>query len=156
MIKFDAIFSPATVSFVHDCQSRKAALQIAAKLVGDRKKSVDPKILLEKLLVREGLGSTVLEDTHVSIPHCRFNGCSAPIGAILRFIPHVMFGTDGAVNMCFVLVVPAVENETHLKILSSLAKLCLSNTRLNYLMDATTPKNLYDRFIQTARKVSSG
>jgi len=156
VIEFDTIFSPATVCFVHDCQSRKAALQIAAELVGDWKKSIDPKILLEKLLARESLGSTVLEDTRVSIPHCRFNGCSAPIGAILRFIPHVMFGTDGAVNMSFVLVVPTEENNTHLEILNGLAKLCISNSRLNYLMDAATPQDLYDRFIQTARKVNSG
>lgn len=156
MIEFDTIFSPATVSFVHDCQSRKAALQIAAEQIGDRKKSIDPKILLETLLAREDLGSTVLEEAQVSIPHCRFNGCSAPVGAILRFIPQVRFGTDGTVNMCFVLVVPTAENETHLEILSNLAKLCVSSTRLNYLMDATTPKILYDRFIYTVRKVSSG
>ena len=155
VIKFESVFSPATVRFVRGCQSRKSALQIAAEVVGEWKKSIDPKILFEKLFDREELGSTVLEDSQVSIPHCRLNGCSAPVGAILRFDPTVVFGNDGAVSLSFVVVVPIEEHVTHLEILSGLANICVSNTRLHYLMAATSPQELYNRFIQSAREISN-
>lgn len=154
MISFESIFIPANVKYIQGCQSRKSALQHAAELLGEWKRTIDPHLLLEELTSRESQGSTVLEDSLVAIPHCRLAGCIRPIGALFRFEPAVVFANDGPVKFMIVLVVPLEEEESHLEILQRIAQVCLSRKMLNNIFAATTPIQLYDRFITSIRTVS--
>ncbi len=144
MVNLERIFAQSCVQFVQDCQSRKSALQTAAMLVGDSQTEIDPKKLLEKLAEREELGSTVIDETHIAIPHCRIEGCKEPAGAILRFKPDVQFGNAGYVTLAFVLIVPEEDDNTHLKILQSIARLCIEEKTRERLLEASNSSDLRD------------
>ncbi len=153
MICFESIFTPLTVKFVHNCHSRKSALQHAAQIIHQERKSIDPRKLLEKLTEREELGCTVVDDTKVALPHCRFDECVAPIGALLRFVPEVSFGNAGAVALAFALVVPPETDETHLQILKTIAVVCTNPSQLSQLLEIRSPISLRDTFLHYARQI---
>ena len=153
MICFESIFTPLTVQFVHDCHSRKSALQNAAQIIHQERKSIDPRELLGKLTEREELGCTVIDDTKVALPHCRFDECLTPIGAILRFVPEVSFGNAGAVALAFALVVPPETDETHLQILRTIAVVCTNPNQLSQLLEVRSPLDLRATFLRYARQM---
>ncbi|MYD45107.1 MAG: PTS sugar transporter subunit IIA [Gammaproteobacteria bacterium] len=153
VICFESIFTPVTVQFVHNCHSRKSALQHAAQIIHQERKSIDPRELLEKLTEREELGCTVVENTKVALPHCRFDECITPIGALLRFVPEVSFGNAGAVSLAFALVVPPETDETHLQILKTIAVVCSNPSQLSQLLEVRSPTNLRDTFLHYARQL---
>lgn len=152
MIHFETIFTPTTVRFVHSCHSRKSALQHAAQIIHQEKKCIDSRKLLEKFTEREELGCTVIDDSKVAIPHCRFGECPTPIGALLRFKPEVHFGNAGAVALAFALVVPLETNDTHAQILKTIAMVCGHPSQLARLLEARSPTSLRDAFLRYARQ----
>jgi len=153
VICFESIFTPLTVKFVHNCHSRKSALQHAAQIIHQESKSIDPRKLLEKLTEREELGCTVIDDTKVALPHCRIDECQAPIGALLRFVPEVSFGNAGAVTLAFALVVPAETHEMHLQILKTIAVVCSNPVQLSQLLNVRSPTKLRGTFLHYARQI---
>lgn len=152
MIRFETIFTPVTVRFVHNCQSRKSALQHSAQIIHQEKKSIDSRKLLEKLTEREELGCTVIDDTRVALPHCRLDDCPTPIGALLRFKPDVPFGNAGAVALAFTLVVPVETDDHHLQILRVIAMVCSDPSQLSQLLEARSPTSLRDTFLTFTRQ----
>lgn len=113
---------------------------------------IDSRELLAKFAEREELGCTVIDDSKVAMPHCRFTECLAPIGALLRFKPDVPFGNSGTVALAFALVVPLETNDTHLEILKTIALVCSETQQLNELLDASSPRTLRDTFLCYARQ----
>lgn len=152
VIQFDTIFTPVTVRFVHECHSRKSALQHAAQIIHQERRNFDSRKLLEKFTEREELGCTVIDDSKVAIPHCRFGACPTPIGAILRFKPEVHFGNAGAVALAFALVVPIERNDMHAQILKTIALVCGSPIQLTRLLEAKSPTSLRDSFLRFVRQ----
>lgn len=154
MIRLDTIFTPVTVRFVHNCHSRKSALQHAAQIIHQERKCIDSRKLLEKLTEREELGCTVIDDTKVALPHCRLDDCPTPIGALLRFKPDVPFGNAGAVALAFTLVVPLEADTTHLQILRAIAVVCNNSVQLSRIMEARSPTSLRDTFLSCSQQTA--
>lgn len=152
VIRFETIFTPVTVRFVHNCQSRKSALQHSAQIIHQERKLIDSRKLLEKLTEREELACTVIDDTRVALPHCRLEECSTPIGALLLFKPDVPFGNAGAVALAFTLVVPVETDDDHLQILRTIAMVCSDPSQLSQLLEARSPTSLRDTFLSFARQ----
>lgn len=128
-------------------------MQHAAQIIHQERESIDPRELLEKLTEREELGCTVIDDTKVALPHCRFNECLVPIGALLRFVPDVSFGNAGAVALAFAIVVPPETDETHLQILRAIAVVCANPIQRNQLLEVSSPIDLRDTFLRYASQI---
>ena len=128
-------------------------MQHAAQIIRQESKSIDSRKLLEKLTEREELGCTVIDDSKVAIPHCRFDDCAVPIGALLRFLPEVQFGNAGTVALAFVLVVPLETDAIHSQILKTIAVVCNEPCQLNRLLEARSPSILRNSFLHYARNV---
>jgi PTS system nitrogen regulatory IIA component len=105
------------------CASRKRALESAGEILAERFPELEADALFDALMARERLGSTAVGEG-VAIPHCRLEGCHRPVAALLRLREGLDFDApDGRpVDLLFVLVVPAEENEAHLKLLAEAAR----------------------------------
>lgn len=103
--------------------SKKRALELAAESIAERNASLDAREVFEALMARERLGSTAVGHG-VAIPHCRLDGCTAPLAALVRLAEAIDFDApDGElVDLLFVLVVPGEANDEHLQLLASAAR----------------------------------
>lgn len=102
--------------------SKKSVLEQAADLLAQGDLGVDRRDIFEALCQRERLGSTGLGHG-VAIPHCRI-GHGDVDAVFLRLRKPIEFDSpdNQAVDLFFVLAVPARSNESHLKVLASVAE----------------------------------
>ena len=107
MIALETILTPSRSRVNVTGGSKKKALESVAALFAEEQSDIDPDLLFDSLIAREKLGSTGFGNG-IAIPHCRFDGCTSPMGAILRLDSPVDFDAiDGApVDLLFVLLVP--------------------------------------------------
>ena len=145
MIDFHEILPLACVRAHARARSQKMALEEAAECLAAHHPAVDARRLLEGLLNRERLGSTALGDG-VAIPHCRFDGCSAPVACLLRTRDAIAFDApdDAGVDILFVLAVPPGEQSGHLEILGALARVFDDQPNLAALRAADSDRALFD------------
>ncbi|HSG87713.1 MAG TPA: PTS sugar transporter subunit IIA [Pseudomonadales bacterium] len=117
------ILSPECTRHDLVATSKKRALELASEVLAEKFPELDAGEVFDALMARERLGSTAVGEG-VAIPHCRTEGCHDPVAALLRLHEPVDFeAPDGApVDLLFVLVVPAQENETHLEWLAAAAR----------------------------------
>ncbi|GAB4172484.1 MAG: PTS IIA-like nitrogen regulatory protein PtsN [Wenzhouxiangellaceae bacterium] len=117
------LLNPARVALDHNLTSKKAVLEHAAELLASAPDAPPARDIFEALCQRERLGSTGLGHG-VAIPHCRVAQPTAT-GAFIRLKRPVDFDSpDGqGVDLFFALAVPEQCNETHLKLLASIAEL---------------------------------
>ena len=122
-MEFDRLISPECTVAALAAASKKRALELAAERLATRFPELDADALFDGLMARERLGSTGVGEG-VAIPHCRFDGCSHPVAALVRLAEPVDFDApDGAlVDILFVLVVPQEAHSTHLELLASAAR----------------------------------
>ena len=135
----------------HDCtrvgvemRSKKAVLEKASEVLVARHPEIDARRLLEGLLSRERLGSTGL-GKGVAIPHCRSTDCRTPAACMMRIHP-IDFDApdDQAVDLVFVLAVPAQGQRIHLEILGALARAFDDADNLAALRRAETDAQLFE------------
>ena len=145
MIEFEKILTPSCTRVDVDARSKKGVLEEACECLGAEFREIEPRRLLEGLLVRERLGSTGLGDG-VAIPHCRFEACASPVACFLRTRQGIDFDgpDDQLVDLLFVLAVPLHEQRIHLEILGALARAFDDPGNVASLRRATTDRDLFD------------
>lgn len=107
-----------------DSQEREDALKEMIDFLKRKDKISKGKELYEKLIQREGLGSTAIKDG-VAIPHCKIKGLKNPIVMLAISTRGVNFySLDGKPSFIFFLVVSPAENPSlNLQILAAIAHL---------------------------------
>jgi PTS system nitrogen regulatory IIA component len=111
--------------------------------------------VVESLKAREKLGSTGLGQG-VAIPHARVKGLTKAVAAFVQpKLPIEFDSPDGEpVAYCFVLLVPTLATEEHLKILAEVAEM-LSNTQFREQLGAAkSPDQVYHLFSQWRSPIS--
>lgn len=139
------IIKPDSVLCNAHARSKKHCLEIMSELLVRAHPSIASETIFEKLIERERLGCTSL-DQGVAFPHCRVEGLDTSVGALIKLTEAVDFDSaDGeAVDLVFGLMVPAELHEEDQANIHGIAEL-LSNQELRAgLRDATSSNELYN------------
>lgn len=118
------LITPERVHVSKDIQSKKRTLEDISRMLAGGTHQLRSDEVFSSLVNREKLGSTGLGDG-VAIPHGRIAGLENGVGAFLKLSDGVDYeASDNApVDLIFGLLVPEETNETHLKILATLAEM---------------------------------
>ena len=124
--------------------SRKRALEHGCEILAGCN-ALDAREVLDALLAREKLGSTALGEG-VAIPHCRLDGCTAPVGVLLTLAEPIDYDApdDEPVDLLFILVVPQSNDEQHLQILAALAEILIEAENRATLRSARDHLTLFE------------
>lgn len=90
---------------------------------------IDPSLIITAVQTREELSTTGFGQG-IAIPHAQIIGLKEPIIAIYRFQKQVKWLSmdEQLVEQCFLLLVPKIKgDQTHLKILSKLARMMIDD-----------------------------
>ncbi len=122
MIQLETILTPGRSLVNVPGGSKKRVLEQIANLVARELPDLDGQDIFESLIAREKLGSTGFGNG-IAIPHCRLEGCSAPVSALLHLEAPIDYDAiDGApVDLLFVLLVAAAATAAHLELLRPIA-----------------------------------
>ena len=103
--------------------SKKRAIEEAAKLIAASMEGLDAEEIYNSLIAREKLGTTAIGHG-IAIPHCRLSSCQEIVGSLISIQDPVDFEAfdDQGVNLMFVMLVPSEEVEEHLQALAMLAE----------------------------------
>jgi len=112
--------SPEHVLLGSKAQSKRALLTEMAGMLP----SMDPDLVLEVIMAREKLGSTGMGHG-VAIPHGRMRGLVEPVIVVAIHEAGVDFDAidDALVHIVVMLLVPDDNNQVHLELLATLARL---------------------------------
>ena len=119
-------------------QSKKRLFERAAEAMS-AELDLDAESIYRALLAREKLGSTAVGEG-VAIPHSRDDLCNDAAGCLITLVEPIDFAAaDGkAVDIVFVLLVPAQATQEHLNLLAGLATAFSSSDIRSALRDAKT------------------
>ncbi len=93
-----------------------------ADVVAAAGRAVDVSRLVEDALAREATSATGIKGG-IAIPHCRTTGVEVPTLVFARLDPPVDFGAkDGPADLAFLIAAPEGGDNTHLQILTKLAR----------------------------------
>ncbi len=111
---------PEHVLLGSKAQSKRALLTEMAGMLP----SMDPDLVLEVIMAREKLGSTGMGHG-VAIPHGRMRGLAEPVIVVAIHEAGVDFDAidDALVHIVVMLLVPDDNNQVHLELLATLARL---------------------------------
>jgi PTS system nitrogen regulatory IIA component len=143
MSLISSLLSPTSVVAALDASSKKRVFEEAG-LLFETQLGLARDLVFDKLFIRERLGSTGLGQG-VAIPHSRITGLTEAAGAFIRLATPIPFdAADGRpVNLVFVLLVPAEANDTHLQLLSELARMFSDRAFREQLFAAPDAEALY-------------
>ncbi|WP_148614557.1 PTS fructose transporter subunit IIABC [Nocardioides rubriscoriae] len=117
-------------------------IRALAAVVGSADRATDVERIVEDALAREAKSATGLKDG-IAIPHCRTNGVDAPTLVFARLSPAVDFGAkDGPADLAFLITAPEGGDNTHLQILTKLARALVRKEFTDALRAATTPSEV--------------
>ncbi|WP_243057341.1 fructose-specific PTS transporter subunit EIIC [Nocardioides sp. SR21] len=117
-------------------------IRALARIVGDAGRATDVDQLIEDAFAREATSATGLPGG-IAIPHCRTEGVSEPVLAFARLEPTVDFGAkDGPADIVFLICAPAGGGNTHLQLLTKLARALVKPAFTDSLRDAETPEEV--------------
>jgi len=118
-----SLLPPANVVAALEASSKKRIFEEAGILF-EAQLGLARDVVFDKLFTRERLGSTGLGQG-IAIPHSRITGLAEAAGAFIRLAAPIPFDSlDGRpVSLVFVLLVPEDANDTHLQLLSELARM---------------------------------
>jgi PTS system fructose-specific IIC component len=103
-------------------QDKEAVIRTLAARIDDAGRAVNRDQIVTDALAREATSATGLPGG-IAIPHCRTTGVAHPTLAFARLQPSVDFGAkDGAADLVFLITAPAGGDDTHLQILTKLAR----------------------------------
>src|SRR6476659_11000067 len=113
-------------------------IRALADVVGSAGRATDTAQLVEDVLAREATSSTGLPGG-IAIPHCRTAGVEEPTLVFARLRPKVDFGAkDGPADLAFLIAAPAGGDNTHLQLLTKLARALVKPAFTTSLRAATT------------------
>jgi PTS system nitrogen regulatory IIA component len=144
MIRLENILTPGRSLVNVPGGSKKRVLEQIAQLIGREVPALDYQTVFNALVAREKLGSTGFGNG-IAIPHCRLNGCTLPISALLHLQASVDFDAiDGApVDLLFVLLVPEAATDAHLELLRQIASMLDRKEVRDRLRSASSNEALY-------------
>jgi len=103
-------------------QDKEAVIRALAASIDAAGRAVNRDQIVTDALAREATSATGLPGG-IAIPHCRTTGVAHPTLAFARLQPSVDFGAkDGAADLVFLITAPAGGDETHLQLLTKLAR----------------------------------
>jgi PTS system nitrogen regulatory IIA component len=146
MDDFSDILTPDSVHASIAVPNKKALFQQLAAAAG-RLTGVDPRVIVEKLVERERLGSTGFGGG-VAIPHGKVDGIDRVIGLFARLSAPVEFQAidDMPVDLVFVLLSPPDAGVEHLKALARVSRRLRDRAFIAKLRGAGTDDALYALF----------
>ena len=148
MIPLNQVLS-ADRTFVDDFgASKKKVLQTLAERLATTLSGVSDLELFDQLIARERLGSTGI-GSGVAVPHCRLNGLSQPIAALVKLPQPIDFeAIDKApVDLIFALIVPVDATDEHLQLLASVVERVNNPKTLEVIRTSTTSTALFNKFV---------
>ena len=103
---------------------KKRILKTISDLISANSGELQADDIFNALMAREQLGSTGLGNG-IAIPHCRVAQCQDIIGTLITLETAVDFDAlDGKpVDILFILIVPELQHDEHIKTLAGLAEL---------------------------------
>ncbi|MEX2326518.1 MAG: PTS sugar transporter subunit IIA, partial [Pseudomonadales bacterium] len=118
-MNIESILAPERTFCCLTAGSKKKAIEEAARLIANVSDNLSAEEIYERLISREKLGTTAIGHG-IAIPHCRMNDCNEIVGGLFRLEAPVDFDAfdDEPVHILFVLLVPEVEVDDHLKTLA--------------------------------------
>lgn len=145
MMSLEGILEPERVVCDIDVRSKKHALDVVSEVLANGERPLHKLAIFESLVNRERLGSTAI-GCGVAIPHARLDDLRSIRAAFLRLSEPVDFdAADGKpVRMLFGLLVPDGDEETHLRLLSTIAKMLASEEFREALDEASDADDLYE------------
>ncbi|MGB8951042.1 MAG: PTS sugar transporter subunit IIA [Candidatus Aminicenantales bacterium] len=123
-----------------ESQERKGVLKEIVSFLKKTRKITKDKELYEKLIQREGLGSTAIGEGF-AIPHCKVKGIKSPLVVLALSKKGVNFESlDGKPSWVFFLVISPLDNPSlNLQILAAIAHLVRkSNHLIKKILEAKT------------------
>jgi PTS system fructose-specific IIC component len=101
---------------------KHAVIRALASVVDAAGRASDVEQLVADAFAREEKSATGLKDG-IAIPHCRTAGVEVPTLVFARLAPPVDFGAkDGPADLAFLIAAPSGGDNTHLQILTKLAR----------------------------------
>ena len=118
---------------------KHTVIRALARIVGAAGRAGDVEQLVEDAFAREATSATGLPGG-IAIPHCRTAGVAEPVLAFARLRPTVDFGAkDGPADLVFLIAAPAGGDNTHLQLLTRLARALVKPAFTDSLRAAETP-----------------
>lgn len=148
------ILSPERVRCNADATSKKKALEMLSELMASAPGMPDARVVADRLLAREKLGSTALGEG-VAIPHGRCSEIRSAVAAFLSLSNGVDFdGPDGKpVDLLVGLLVPEECTDSHLQLLAQLAELFSQPEIREQLRGPVSPDRLLHLLSQSTHHV---
>jgi PTS system fructose-specific IIC component len=117
-------------------------IRALAAVVGDAGRTDSVDGLAEDALAREATSATGLPGG-IAIPHCRTEHVSTPTLAFARLSPTTDFGAkDGPADLAFLIAAPAGGDNTHLQLLTQLARSLVKKEFTDGLRGAETSEEV--------------
>lgn len=128
--------------------SKKRILQTIAERLSQTLDDISELELFDQLIARERLGSTGI-GSGVAVPHCRLDGLTAPIAALVKIPEPIDFDSidKAPVDLIFALIVPAEATDEHLQLLASVVEKVNDSENLSKIRGCQSPSELYNQFI---------
>lgn len=147
-VRLEGILDPDRILCDVHAGSKKRALDILSELLSNGEQPLRKIEVFNCLVSRERLGSTAIGSA-VAIPHARINQVTDLRAAFVRLSEPVEFdAADGQpVRFLFGLLVPPGDEDIHLQLLSTIARMLASNQFLESLRDASDDEELYELLV---------
>ena len=146
MNDFSDLLRPEGVRTDVAATNKKALVQHLAGLAGELV-GVDPRLVGERLVAREKLGSTGFGGG-VAIPHAKLDGLEAVTGLMVRLAQPIDFAAvdDLPVDLVFLLLSPSAAGADHLKALARVSRRLRDRGFLAKLRGAASPDAMFALF----------
>ncbi|MEM1173232.1 MAG: PTS sugar transporter subunit IIA [Pseudomonadota bacterium] len=153
-MKVEDILGPESVLCNAQARSKKHCLEILSELLARPNPEIPVDEIFEKLTERERLGCTSL-DLGVAFPHCRVNGLSNSVGAMIKLSEPVDFdAADGEpVDLIFGLIVPEDIDATHYEEIRDIADMLKGHHWRSNARATSSSRDLYDILIQASQPI---
>ncbi|KEF31587.1 MAG: PTS IIA-like nitrogen-regulatory protein PtsN [Gammaproteobacteria bacterium] len=147
-LTIDNILAPELTLCRVAASSKKRVLEFIAEHIHEHDSSLSDTQIFNNLVSRERLGSTGIGQG-IAIPHCRLEGLSHVIGALVTIEESIEFDAidNQPVDLVFALIVPKEATSEHLELLSQLAEKFNERAFCDRLRQAEDAKTLYERMI---------
>jgi PTS system nitrogen regulatory IIA component len=128
--------------------SKKKVLQTLAEQISPSLGDVPEHALFDQLIARERLGSTGI-GSGVAVPHCRLEGISKPIAALVKLDSPIDFEAidHKPVDLIFVLIVPPDATDEHLQLLANVVERVNNSATLSQIRSSQTVESLFSTFV---------
>ncbi len=144
----EQLISPGSVLCNAHARSKKHCLEILSELLANPNPDIAHEEILAKLIERERLGSTSL-DNGIAFPHCRISSVLNSCGAFIKLSDPVDFDSpDGeSVDLIFGLILPPELNDIHYADIDMITRFLTNDSLTAKLRSANSSSELYDTLL---------